>query len=84
LPRPIGILACNDTRGQQLLNACRALGIRMRVRRVRELLDDSELSLGTIATMAGFQHAEYMSAVFRKHVGQCPRSFRKQSRGDQT
>lgn len=29
LPRPIAILACNDTRGQQIITACRDLGIAM-------------------------------------------------------
>jgi LacI family transcriptional regulator len=27
LPQPIGLMACNDARGQQVLNACRDLGI---------------------------------------------------------
>lgn len=27
LPRPVGLLACNDVRGQQVLNACRELDI---------------------------------------------------------
>jgi LacI family transcriptional regulator len=27
LPKPVGILACNDTRGQQVLNACRKIGL---------------------------------------------------------
>src|SRR5262249_24430831 len=27
LPKPIGVMACNDARGQQVLNACRDLGI---------------------------------------------------------
>ena len=27
LPKPIGLMACNDIRGQQVLNACRAAGI---------------------------------------------------------
>ena len=29
LPKPIAILACNDIRGQQVINACRESGIRM-------------------------------------------------------
>jgi len=29
LPKPVGILACNDIRGQQVINACRELGIRV-------------------------------------------------------
>ncbi len=53
--------------------------VRVRVRRVRELLARPELSLGTIATLAGFKHAEYMSAVFRKHVG-CPPSHLRSPR----
>ena len=27
LPRPVGVMACNDIRGQQVLTACRALGV---------------------------------------------------------
>lgn len=27
LPKPIGILACNDVRGQQILNTCREMGV---------------------------------------------------------
>jgi LacI family transcriptional regulator len=27
LPRPVGVMACNDVRGQQVLNTCRALGV---------------------------------------------------------
>ena len=27
LPKPVGLMACNDIRGQQVLNACRAAGI---------------------------------------------------------
>ena len=27
LPKPVGLMACNDMRGQQVLNACRAAGV---------------------------------------------------------
>lgn len=27
LPKPVGLMACNDIRGQQVLNACRAIGV---------------------------------------------------------
>jgi LacI family transcriptional regulator len=27
LPKPIGLMACNDMRGQQILNACRSIGV---------------------------------------------------------
>jgi AraC-like DNA-binding protein len=36
----------------------------------------TDLSLGTIARMAGFTHAAYMSAVFRKLTGLTPREMR--------
>lgn len=29
LPRPVGVLACNDVRGRQVLDACRACGVRV-------------------------------------------------------
>jgi LacI family transcriptional regulator len=29
LPRPIGLMACNDIRAQQVLNACREIGVRV-------------------------------------------------------
>ena len=50
----------------------------MQIQRVQELLSDTDFPLGTIAHMAGFRHAEYMSQVFHKHVGQLPRDYRKQ------
>jgi len=27
LPKPVGVMACNDIRGQQVLNACRSIGV---------------------------------------------------------
>jgi LacI family transcriptional regulator len=27
LPKPVGVMACNDVRGQEVLNSCRALGV---------------------------------------------------------
>src|SRR5262249_43026558 len=51
--------------------------VRVQVRRVQALLAGTDLPLGTVATLAGFSQPEYMSAVFRKHVGQAPRAFRK-------
>ncbi|MBY0522125.1 MAG: XylR family transcriptional regulator [Gemmataceae bacterium] len=50
--------------------------VRVRVKRVQDLLAAPELSLGTIASLAGFKHAEYMSAVFRKVVGRPPSQLR--------
>ena len=51
--------------------------VRVQVRRVQELLVGTDLPLAAVARLAGFRHAEYMSAVFRQHVGQAPRTFRK-------
>jgi LacI family transcriptional regulator len=53
---------------------------RVQVRRIQELLTGTELPLGAVARLAGFRHAEYMSAVFRKQVGRTPRAFRKLGR----
>jgi LacI family transcriptional regulator len=53
--------------------------VRVQVQRVHDLLTSSELPLGTIARLAGFAHAAYMSAVFRKHTGLMPRQVRRSS-----
>jgi LacI family transcriptional regulator len=54
--------------------------VRVQVQRVHDLLTDTDLPLGTIARLAGFEHAPYMSAVFRKHTGQMPRQVRRKGR----
>jgi LacI family transcriptional regulator len=51
----------------------------LRLTRAKELLLETDLSIDAIAQRAGFQHAEYMSAVFRKTFGEPPGRFRRQS-----
>jgi LacI family transcriptional regulator len=40
-------------------------------------LIDTNLSLAKIAWMAGFEHEEYMSVVFRREVGVPPGKYRR-------
>jgi LacI family transcriptional regulator len=53
---------------------------RVQLNRVRELLTATDLPLVEIASRAGFQHAEYLSVVFKKKVGVPPRVFRAEHR----
>jgi LacI family transcriptional regulator len=54
--------------------------VRVQVQRVQDLLTGTDLPLGSIARLAGFTHAAYMSAVFRKETGLIPRAVRDQGR----
>ena len=53
---------------------------RLRLRRVEELLADTTLSIGEIAAATGFEHAEYLSAMFRRERGRTPRAWRAENR----
>jgi LacI family transcriptional regulator len=50
---------------------------RVRLERVQELLRLTDLTLEGIAEKTGFQHAEYLSALFKKRVGIPPSIYRK-------
>lgn len=50
--------------------------LRVRLDRVRQLLRQTTLSLGEIAARTGFEHAEYLSVVFKKKVGATPSAYR--------
>lgn len=50
----------------------------VQLKRVQQLLADTELSLEAIAKLAGYAHPEYMSVVFRRLTGQTPGAFRRQ------
>jgi LacI family transcriptional regulator len=52
---------------------------RHRINRVKELLLETDLSVGRIAELAGFEHAEYMAAAFKRETGSSPTRFRNQS-----
>ncbi|PAW66520.1 MAG: hypothetical protein B9S34_07775 [Opitutia bacterium Tous-C1TDCM] len=49
---------------------------RLRMERVRELLVRTSLPVGEIAAATGFEHAEYLSAMFRRECGLTPRDYR--------
>ena len=54
---------------------------RVRISRAIELLRLSNLPIGEVAERAGFRSSEYMSAVFRKHLGASPSSYRGEALG---
>jgi len=54
---------------QEILNA--------RLKRARELLAETNLSLGDIAEKTGFKHQEYMGAVFKTHLKTTPAQYRR-------
>jgi LacI family transcriptional regulator len=49
----------------------------IRLTRAKELLLETDLSVDAVAHRSGFQHAEYMSATFRKAFGEPPGRFRR-------
>jgi LacI family transcriptional regulator len=49
----------------------------VQLKRVKELLLETDLPLARIAEMAGFEHPEYMSVVFKRETGQTPGGFRR-------
>ncbi len=51
--------------------------VHQRIDKVRQLLHDTDLSIGDIADRAGFEHVEYMSATFRKKTGLSPTAYRR-------
>jgi len=53
---------------------------KVQVKRVTELLLETDLSLTKIAHLAGYEHPEYMSVVFKRETGQTPGQFRRQAR----
>ena len=50
---------------------------RVRLARVQELLRQTDLTLEDVAEKTGFQHAEYLSALFKKRMGIPPSIYRK-------
>lgn len=48
----------------------------VQLKRVKQLLAESDLSLDQIAGLAGYAHPEYMSVVFKRETGQTPGQYR--------
>jgi LacI family transcriptional regulator len=51
----------------------------VQLKRIKQLLSDTELSLETIAKLTGFAHPEYMSVVFKRLTGSRPGQYRAQA-----
>ena len=54
---------------------------RQQIACVRQLLVESDLPIASIADMAGFDSASYLSAAFKRETGKSPRSYRARIRG---
>jgi LacI family transcriptional regulator len=50
----------------------------VRIRRIKQLLVETELSLETIAERTGFSHSEYLSAIFRKATESTLAAYRRE------
>lgn len=51
---------------------------RLRLDRAKQLLADTDLPLKQVAAQTGFRYIQYLTRVFRQHVGQTPGEYRKQ------
>jgi LacI family transcriptional regulator len=54
--------------------------LRVRLQRVKRLLEVTDLPLAAIADRAGFKHVDYLSAVFRRQFHQPPSQYRAEHR----
>ncbi len=50
--------------------------VRVQLEAAKQLLIDTDLAVGEVARLTGFSEAKYFIAVFDRHVGATPRSFR--------
>jgi LacI family transcriptional regulator len=55
--------------------------VSQRLRRVEQLLRETDLSLEAIAVKTGFEHPEYLNVAFRKYFKVPPGRYRKQKLG---
>jgi LacI family transcriptional regulator len=53
----------------------------MQIKRVKQLLAETDLPLEQIAALAGYKHVEYMSVVFKRLTGQSPSHYRRLVKG---
>jgi LacI family transcriptional regulator len=50
---------------------------RVRIKRIHELLAETDLPLSRIAELVGYEHPEYLSVVFKRETGQTPGQYRR-------
>lgn len=55
---------------------------RVRIKRARQLLAETDLPLDRIAELVGYRHPEYMSVVFKRETGQTPGQYRRDTQGE--
>jgi LacI family transcriptional regulator len=66
-----------ETRFKKLLDCSPHEEIaKTRIRRVKQLLNETELPLYLIAERTGFEHIEYLSVAFKRETGMSPSEFR--------
>jgi LacI family transcriptional regulator len=53
----------------------------VQLKRVQQLLAETDLRLDRIAELAGYDHPEYMSVVFKRQTGQTPGEYRRRAQG---
>jgi LacI family transcriptional regulator len=51
---------------------------RLRLDRAKQLLVETDLPLKQVAAQTGFRYIQYMTRVFRQHVGETPGEYRNQ------
>jgi LacI family transcriptional regulator len=51
----------------------------VQLKRVQQLLAETELNLERVAELAGYEHPEYLSVVFKRETGQTPGQYRRQA-----
>jgi LacI family transcriptional regulator len=56
----------------------------IQLRRVKELLAETDWTLPRIAEAAGFEHPEYLSVFFKRETGQTPGQFRRGPKNPRT
>lgn len=54
--------------------------IRVKIDRVKQLLQETDLPMSVVADRSGFQHVEYLSVVFKRETGLTPARFRNSQR----
>lgn len=55
--------------------------LHVRLNRVKQLLAETDLPLYLVAERTGFEHAEYLSVLFKRETGRTPSAFRAGVRG---
>lgn len=75
---PLG-RSCLERRFRKYLGRSPQAEIHMiRIKRIKQLLAETDLPLASIADLAGYEHPEYMNVVFKRETGQTPGQYRRE------